>query len=167
MQRRDFTLNDFMGQMGQITRLGPMSKVIGMIPGMSEVTKQVGGDTAVERQIVKMRAIYDSMNTNERVKPEILDGDRRGRVAKGAGVHFAEVHQFLKQFEMTRQMMANFGRVQPMQLPNIVAGLVTDEPRRRDPSWVFEPMFRVNWRDLLAIAILIVAFAILIASVLR
>ena len=109
MQRRDFTLDDFMGQMGQITRLGPMSKVIGMIPGMSEMTKQLGGDTAVEGQIVKMRAIYDSMSKKERAKPDILDGPRRRRIARGAGVEPQQVSQFMKQFEGTRDMMRAVG----------------------------------------------------------
>jgi signal recognition particle subunit SRP54 len=98
-----------MGQMGQINKLGPMSKVIGMIPGMSEMTKQLGGDTAVEGQIVTMRAIYDSMNKKERAKPELLDGPRRRRIARGAGVEPNEVSQFMKQFEGTRDMMRAVG----------------------------------------------------------
>src|SRR3954469_3044394 len=109
LEKGQFTLEDFMGQMGQITKLGPMSKVIGMIPGMSEMTKQLGGDTAVEGQIVKMRAIYDSMSKKERVKPEMLDGPRRRRIARGAGVEPNDVSQFMKQFEGTRDMMRAVG----------------------------------------------------------
>jgi len=109
LEKGQFTLEDFMGQMGQITKLGPMSKVIGMIPGMSEMTKQLGGDTAVEGQIVKMQAIYDSMSKKERVKPEMLDGPRRRRIARGAGVEPNDVSQFMKQFEGTRDMMRAVG----------------------------------------------------------
>jgi signal recognition particle subunit SRP54 len=109
LEKGQFTLEDFMSQMGQITKLGPMSKVIGMIPGMSEMTKQLGGDGVVEQQIVTMRAIYDSMNKKERVKPDMLDGPRRRRIARGAGVEPNEVSQFMKQFETTRDMMRAVG----------------------------------------------------------
>ena len=109
LEKGQFTLEDFMSQMGQITKLGPMSKVIGMIPGMNEMTKQLGGDGAVEGQIVKMRAIYDSMNKKERAKPEILDGPRRRRIARGAGIEPNDVSQFMKQFESTRDMMRAVG----------------------------------------------------------
>src|SRR5258706_3962574 len=109
LEKGQFTLEDFMGQMGQITKLGPMSKVIGMIPGMSEMTKHLGGEGAVEGQIVNMRAIYDSMSKNERAKPDILDGPRRRRIARGAGVEPSEVSQFMKQFEGTRDMMRAVG----------------------------------------------------------
>ncbi|HSZ55334.1 MAG TPA: signal recognition particle protein [Tepidisphaeraceae bacterium] len=109
LEKGQFTLEDFMSQMGQITKLGPMSKVIGMIPGMSEMTKQLGGDGVVEEQIVNMRAIYDSMNKKERAKPDMLDGPRRRRIARGAGVEPSEVSQFMKQFETTRDMMRAVG----------------------------------------------------------
>jgi signal recognition particle subunit SRP54 len=109
LEKGQFTLEDFMSQMGQITKLGPMSKVIGMIPGMSEMTKQLGGDGVVEEQIVTMRAIYDSMNKKERAKPDMLDGPRRRRIARGAGVEPNEVSQFMKQFETTRDMMRAVG----------------------------------------------------------
>jgi len=110
LEKGQFTLDDFMSQMGQVNRLGPMSKVIGMIPGMSELTKQMGmGDGDVEKQIVHMRAIYDSMNKKERAKPETLDGPRRRRIARGAGVDVNEVGQFMKQFETSRDMMRAVG----------------------------------------------------------
>ena len=87
-----------------------MGKVMGMIPGMSEITKQIGQDDGmVETQMDRMRAIYDSMSKAERKKPEILDGSRRRRVARGAGVQLNEVGQFMKQFEMSRDMMRAVG----------------------------------------------------------
>ena len=110
LEKGEFTLEDFMGQMKQINRLGPMGKVMGMIPGMSELTKQIGmGEGDVEKQMVRMRAIYDSMNKNERAKPDTLDGPRRRRIARGAGVELNEVSQFMKQFEMSRDMMRAVG----------------------------------------------------------
>ena len=110
MEKGTFTLDDFMSQMTQIKRLGPMSKVMGMIPGMSEMTKQMNsGDGDVESQMLRMRAIYDSMNKKERKNPDLIDGNRRRRIATGAGVQATEVGQFIKQFEMSRDMMRAVG----------------------------------------------------------
>jgi signal recognition particle subunit SRP54 len=110
MEKGNFTLDDFMAQMGQVRKLGPMGKVMGMIPGMNELTKQVGqNEGAVEKQMNHMRAIYDSMTRAERKKPELLDGNRRRRIATGAGVELNEVGQFMKQFEMSRDMMRAVG----------------------------------------------------------
>lgn len=110
LEKGQFTLEDFMSQMGQIKKLGPMGKVMGMIPGMSELTKQAGmGEGDVEKQMGRMQAIYNSMSRKERAKPDLLDGPRRRRVARGAGVELNEVGQFMKQFEMSRDMMRAVG----------------------------------------------------------
>ncbi len=110
LQKGEFTLEDFMGQMKQVNRLGPMSKVMGMIPGMSQLTQQLNmGDGDMEKQMGRMRAIYDSMNRKERHKPEILDGPRRRRIARGAGVQVTDVSNFMKQFQMSRDMMRAVG----------------------------------------------------------
>ena len=110
MEKGQFTLDDFMAQMGQVKKLGPMSKVMGMIPGMSEMTKQMNmGEGDVEKQMGRMQAIYDSMSKKERQKPDLLDGARRRRIARGAGVELNEVGQFMKQFEMSRDMMRAVG----------------------------------------------------------
>ena len=110
LEKGQFTLDDFMGQMDQIKKLGPMSRVMGMIPGMSELTKGIDADgSMVEGQMGKMRAIYNSMNRRERKAPDLLDGPRRRRIAAGAGVEVKDVGQFMKQFEMSRGMMKMVG----------------------------------------------------------
>ena len=110
MEKGQFTLDDFMNQMGQVKKLGPMSKVMGMIPGMSELVKQVGtGEADIEKQMGRMRAIYDSMSVRERHNTDLLDASRRRRIARGAGVQLNEVSQFIKQFEMSRDMMRAVG----------------------------------------------------------
>src|SRR5580765_7068389 len=92
MEKGTFTLDDFMAQMGQVKKLGPMGKVMGMIPGMSELTKNLNmGEGDVEQEMVMMRAIYDSMTRDERKRPDVLDGMRRRRIATGAGVPLQEV----------------------------------------------------------------------------
>jgi signal recognition particle subunit SRP54 len=110
MEKGEFTLDDFIAQMTQIKKLGPIGKVMGMIPGMGELTKQVNmNDGDVEKQMSHMRAIYDSMTHKERKKPDLLDAGRRRRVAAGAGVPLNEVGQFIKQFEGARDMMRAVG----------------------------------------------------------
>jgi signal recognition particle subunit SRP54 len=103
-----------------------MSKVMGMIPGMSEMTKNVGmqGED-VERQMGRMRAIYDSMSAKERKKPDTLDGPRRRRIARGAGVELNEVSQFMKQFEMSRDMMRAVGGMGMMGRLKLMKGLMS------------------------------------------
>jgi signal recognition particle subunit SRP54 len=110
MEKGEFTLDDFMSQMGQINKLGPIGKVMGMIPGMSDLTKQVNmTDGDVENQMMHMRAIYDSMTREERKKPDLLDSFRRRRISKGAGVPLNEVSKFIQQFEMSRDLMRAVG----------------------------------------------------------
>jgi signal recognition particle subunit SRP54 len=110
MEKGTFTLDDFMAQMTQIRKLGPMGKVMGMIPGMSEITKQMGqGEGEIEKQLTRMRAIYDSMNRKERHNPDVVDSNRRRRIATGAGCQTQDVSSFLKQFSMTRDSMRAIG----------------------------------------------------------
>jgi signal recognition particle subunit SRP54 len=87
-----------------------MGKTMGMIPGMSELTKQIGqNEGMVEGQMNRMQAMYNSMTKAERKKPDLIDGNRRRRIAAGSGVQTQEVGQFIKQFEMSRDMMRAVG----------------------------------------------------------
>jgi signal recognition particle subunit SRP54 len=108
MAKGEFSLDDFMAQMQQVKKLGPMSKVMGMIPGFSQLAGQMDTGEA-EKQMGRMRAIFDSMTLKERKKPSLLDGPRRRRVARGAGVPLNEVSQFMKQYDMTKDMMKAVG----------------------------------------------------------
>src|SRR4051812_19009574 len=110
LAKGQFTLEDFMSQMGQVKKLGPMEKIMGMIPGMDQLTRQMGmGGDDVEQQMGRMQAIYNSMTHKERVNTDLLDGNRRRRIAAGAGVQPTEVGSFMKQFETTRDMMRAVG----------------------------------------------------------
>ena len=126
MEKGQFTLDDFMSQMGQVQKLGPMGKVMGMIPGMSELAKNADMDeSGVEKQMGHMRAIYNSMSRKERIKPDLLDGPRRRRIAAGAGVAVSEVGQFMKQFTMTRDMMRAIGGQGMMGKLKMMKGLMS------------------------------------------
>jgi signal recognition particle subunit SRP54 len=110
MEKGNLSLEDFMNQMSQVRKLGPMGKVMGMIPGMGELTKTLGqNEGLIETQMNRMRAIYDSMTKAERKKPDMLDGNRRRRIARGAGVQTNDVGQFMKQYEMMRDTMRALG----------------------------------------------------------
>jgi signal recognition particle subunit SRP54 len=101
MRKADFNLEDFLSQLQAVKKMGSMQSLVGMIPGMSGV--QLGDDS--ERQMVRTEAIIRSMTIQERRKPELLNGSRRQRIAKGAGVKIVDVNQLLKQFQQMQKMM--------------------------------------------------------------
>jgi signal recognition particle subunit SRP54 len=101
MRKADFNLEDFLAQMQQVKKMGSMQSLMGMVPGMSGV--QLPDDS--ERQMKRTEAIIQSMTIQERRKPGILNGNRRIRIAKGAGVKVLEVNQLIKQFEQMQKMM--------------------------------------------------------------
>lgn len=107
MTTGEFTLDDFMRQMKQVRCGGPLFKVMtAIIPGMRQLMEQLNmSDDDLEKRGRHMWVIYDSMNYNERLNPEMLNASRRRRIASGAGVRVMDVINFLKQFEMSREMM--------------------------------------------------------------
>jgi signal recognition particle subunit SRP54 len=110
MEKGTFTLEDFMAQMSQVKKLGPMGKVMGMIPGMGDMMKQVKmNEGDIEKSLKRMQAMYHSMTTAERKKPDLIEHGRRRRIARGAGVDTGEVSKFIKDFEQSRDMMRAVG----------------------------------------------------------
>jgi signal recognition particle subunit SRP54 len=101
LRKADFNLEDFLAQMQQIKKMGSMQSIIGMMPGMSGM--QLPDDS--ERQMARTEAIIQSMTIQERRKPELLNGNRRQRIAKGSGVKIVEVNQLIKQFQQMQKMM--------------------------------------------------------------
>ena len=101
LRKADFNLEDFLAQMQQIKKLGSMQSIMGMMPGMSGM--QIPDDA--EQQMGRTEAIIKSMTIQERRKPDILNGNRRLRIANGAGVKVLEVNQLIKQFQQMQKMM--------------------------------------------------------------
>ncbi len=97
-----FDFNDFLGQLNQIKKMGNIKDLVGMIPGMGKAVKNMDIDDSAFKGI---EAIILSMTPEERSKPELLNGSRRQRIAKGSGQGVQEVNKLLKQFEETRKMM--------------------------------------------------------------
>jgi signal recognition particle subunit SRP54 len=99
-----FDLEDFLGQMKQIKKMGPLGDLLGMIPGMKEAMKDIApGQT--EKQFKRIEAIISSMTRDERKKPDILNASRKRRVAAGSGTTVQELNQMLKQFRDAQDMM--------------------------------------------------------------
>jgi signal recognition particle subunit SRP54 len=101
MRKADFNLEDFLAQMQQVKKMGSMQSLMGMMPGMSGM--QLPDDT--DKQMKRTEAIIQSMTVQERRKPQILNGNRRLRIANGAGVKVIEVNQLIKQFEQMQKLM--------------------------------------------------------------
>ncbi len=101
MRKADFNLEDFLAQLQQMKKLGPMENILGMLPGMSGV--KVGDKE--EKQFQRMEAIVQSMTIQERRNPNIMNGSRRLRVANGSGTRVSDVNQLLKQFNQMKKMM--------------------------------------------------------------
>ena len=97
-----FTLDDFVDQLRQVRRMGDFSNIVSMMPGVSKEIKDADID---EREIDRVEAIVLSMTSEERIKPEIIDGSRRARIATGSGTTPAQVGHLLKQFKEMRKMM--------------------------------------------------------------
>jgi signal recognition particle subunit SRP54 len=105
LRRGEFTLDDFRKQLSQIGRLGPLNKIMGMIPGMGGLTKMMG-DVDAEGDMKRLVGIIDSMTADERRNPsKVIDQSRRRRIATGAGVEPAEVNQLVKQFDGMADIM--------------------------------------------------------------
>jgi signal recognition particle subunit SRP54 len=102
IQKDQFDLNDFLGQLQQIKKMGNVKDLLGMVPGMGKAMK----DVEIEDDAFKhIEAIILSMTPIERSNPAIINGQRKTRIAKGCGLNIQEVNKLLKQFEDTRKMM--------------------------------------------------------------
>ena len=110
--KNQFDFNDFLSQLAQIKKMGSMKDLMGMIPGMGKALKDVEiSDDAFK----PIEAIISSMTPQERSNPQLLNGSRKNRIAKGSGTSIVEVNRFLKQFEQTSKMMKKMQQMQGMR----------------------------------------------------
>jgi len=109
IRRGSFDLEDFLEQLQQIRKMGPIGQLIEMVPGMSGLSRKLpqGGD---ERQLKKVEAIIFSMTPDERHNPNIIDGSRRRRIARGSGTTPQDVNQLLSQHRQVQKLMKELGR---------------------------------------------------------
>ncbi|KAA9354835.1 MULTISPECIES: signal recognition particle protein [Larkinella] len=109
MRQNKFDFNDFRGQLQQIKKMGNIKDLIGMIPGMGKMMKDVDIDNDSFKPI---EAIIGSMTPIERERPDIIDGNRKKRIANGSGTSIQEVNNLLKQFDEMRKMMKKMNQMQ-------------------------------------------------------
>jgi signal recognition particle subunit SRP54 len=98
-----FTLDDFLQQMQAVRKMGSLSKIFGMLPGMGEMKEQIAGID--EKEIDRIEAIIHSMTPAERADPKIIDGSRRQRISRGSGTTVAQVNGLVDRFFQARTMM--------------------------------------------------------------
>ncbi|MDA1097177.1 MAG: zeta toxin family protein, partial [Chloroflexi bacterium] len=114
-----FTLEDFLGQLQQMRKMGPLSQLLEMIPGFGSMQKSLPAGGIDEAGMKRVEAIILSMTPMERQRPEIVGGSRRNRIARGSGTSPADVNRLLNQFGEMRKMMKRFagGKKPPRGMP--------------------------------------------------
>jgi signal recognition particle subunit SRP54 len=112
MLKNTFDLEDFKQQLKQLKSMGPIGDLMSMIPGVKGI-KDVDID---EKRLTRIEAIINSMTLVERHRPQILDGSRRKRIARGSGTKVQDVNQLIKQFQSMKKMMKKFGKMNKRQL---------------------------------------------------
>lgn len=118
LRRAEFTFEDFLEQLKQIRRMGSLSSIIGLLPGIPKELKSAKVD---DRQLDRIEAMIFSMTIQERRHPDIIDGSRRRRIARGSGTTVQEVNQLLKQYGEMRKMIKalSSGRMKGFRLPGM------------------------------------------------
>ena len=104
----DFTLEDFVTQLREVRKMGPIGQLLGMIPGFSGPKVQID-EQAMEKQLKRTEAIIYSMTPHERRRPDVLNASRKRRIATGSGTQVYEVNQLLKQFKDMQKLMKQMG----------------------------------------------------------
>lgn len=120
-KKDQFTFEDFLGQMRMIKKMGSISSLASMIPGLNKMAKQIDPEKQ-EREFSKLEAIILSMTNQERRNHEIIDGSRRRRIAKGSGTSVEDVNKLLKQFIEMRKMMKQLMKMGPGMLGGLMGG---------------------------------------------
>jgi signal recognition particle subunit SRP54 len=113
MRKGEFTLEDFLSQLRQMKKLGPLDKIVGMLPGGNEALKDTDFSEQ-EKEFRRMEGIICAMTPKERKSPVILNASRRRRIATGSGVQVSEVNNLLNKFSQMQQMMKKMGKMQKM-----------------------------------------------------
>ena len=114
IKKAQFDFEDYLESMNQMKKMGGLSSILSMMPGMNMAQMKGFDSEEGEKKMAQMEAIIYSMTVKERRNPEILNPSRKHRIAKGAGVDISEVNRMIKQFEQSKKMMK--------QLPNLMGG---------------------------------------------
>jgi len=125
IRRDDFTLEDFRDQLRTIRKMGPIEQILGMLPGMGAIKELKAQKEQVdEKQMLRVEAIINSMTAKERANHQLINGQRRKRIAKGSGTTVEEVNRLLKQFIQMKKMLKSLGGMAGLakgKRPNLAA----------------------------------------------
>ncbi len=119
IKKNKFDFDDFLGQLNQIKKMGDLKSLMGMIPGMSKMTKNLDID---DKAFGKVEAIITSMTPDERGNPELLNMSRKRRIARGCGHNIHEINMFIKQFNQMRKMMHQMSK-NPAAMQNMMKNM--------------------------------------------
>jgi signal recognition particle subunit SRP54 len=111
MLKGTFTLEDYAAQLRQISKMGSISSILGMMPGMGQMKKQLEGANIDQSVFKRQQAIISSMTVKERRHPDIIKASRKKRIAAGSGVNVSDVNKLLKQFDDISDMMKRVGKL--------------------------------------------------------
>jgi signal recognition particle subunit SRP54 len=111
MLKGTFTLEDYASQLRQISKMGSISSIMGMLPGMGQLSKQLEGANLDKTVFKRQQAIISSMTVKERRAPDIIKASRKKRIAAGSGTSVQDVNKLLKQFDDISDMMKRFGKM--------------------------------------------------------
>jgi signal recognition particle subunit SRP54 len=134
MAEETFTLEDFLKQMRQVRKMGPIGNLMGMMPGMGAMKKQLKDTEVDEGELDRVEAIILSMTPEERAFPELIKGSRRRRIAEGSGTKIQQVNNLVKQFDQMRRLMkqmATGNMPDPQQLARMSGKTQRPKVRRR------------------------------------
>lgn len=123
LKKNQFDLEDFKNQLQQVKKMGSLESIMGMIPGMSKMMKQVQGAQPGEKELKRIEAIIDSMTPGERANHTLINGSRRLRIAKGSGTTVQEVNQLLKRFTEAQKVVKQLQKLGPKGLLKGMGGL--------------------------------------------
>lgn len=123
-RKNQFDLNDFLEQMGQISKMGGIAKLIDMIPGISAADKKQIDFEKGKKDLDRMKAIIQSMTNAERENPNILNASRRKRIAAGSGQTVQSINQLIKQFDEMKSMMKKFNNPAALKKDKLFRGLM-------------------------------------------
>lgn len=116
LKKGQFGFEDFLAQIENVKKLGSMSSIMSMIPGLSQVAGQLKDvDLDNSKELKNIRAMVNSMTKKERENPDLLNGSRRKRIAQGAGLEVADINRIIKQFDMAAKMAKKFSQKGSMQ----------------------------------------------------
>jgi signal recognition particle subunit SRP54 len=123
IRKQQFTLEDFLTQMRQVRKMGPLQNVLGMMPGMGKAMKELRSVDMDDKELDRLEAIILSMTPAERANPGLIDGSRRKRIAQGSGTTVQAVNQLVKQFGQMRKMMSQLAKGKMPDAAQLMRGM--------------------------------------------